>query len=65
MVILICGTYPIYDNKGIDTGRKEFCVSHGIDSHTGENIVLPQVHPSVLGVKIDKELNEFCLKEEE
>jgi hypothetical protein len=48
---LICGWYDIFDHKGVSTGKKEFIVSHGVDEVTMNNIVLPQVHPNLLGAR--------------
>lgn len=52
MIFLICNYYEIYDN-GVPTGNKELIVSHGVDSDTLKNVVLPQVSPMDLGAKRD------------
>lgn len=52
MIFLICNYYEIYDN-GVPTGSKELIVSHGVDSDTLRNVVLPQVSPMDLGAKRD------------
>lgn len=49
-------------NRGINTGRKEYVVSHGIDEDTGRHVILPSEHPSKLGAKIDPEINEWVIE---
>ena len=47
-----------------DTGNTELLASHGVNIDTGENIVLPNVHPSELGATIDRRMNEWVLPSE-
>jgi len=39
MIVLVTGTYPIYDQYGIS--HYEFMTSHGVREETGEIIVTP------------------------
>lgn len=60
MIILVTGWFPIYD-KGIDTGKKEFVVSHGVDVDTGRDVILQSVPPERLGAKYNMEIGEWVL----
>lgn len=59
-VVCVTGTFPII-HRGIDTGQKEFVVSHGIDMDTGRNVILPSEHPAKLGARYDKDLMEWVI----
>ena len=61
-IILITGHFPIYDSRGVDTSRKEFVVSHGINEDTGQNVILPQDRPSTFpGAYYDGDIGEWVL----
>jgi hypothetical protein len=61
-IILITGDFPIYDSRGVDTGRKEFVVSHGVNEDTGQNVILPNEKPSSFGgAYYDGEIGEWVL----
>ena len=67
MIVLACGTFPIYE-RGVNTGRKEFCASHGYDYHTMKAVCVPSEHPAKLGAVLNKEMGEWVIyesKEEE
>lgn len=59
MIILVCGNFPIYE-RGVKVGS-EFVASHGVDSITLENVVVPQEHPERLGAKFDRNIGEWVL----
>lgn len=59
MIVCITGWFDTY-RGAVKTG-KEFVVSHGIDSITGEMVILPSVHPYELGAVLDLRLNEFVI----
>lgn len=59
MIILITGWFDIYDG-GVNTGEKEFVVSHGIDTFTDKVVILPNEQPSKLGVW-DNEIGEWVI----
>ena len=61
MIICVTGNFPIYDRNGYPTGEKEFLVSHGIDYHMGQTVILPCVHPQALGAVYSKTLGEWVL----
>jgi hypothetical protein len=42
-------------------GYSNTIVSHGINVDTDEHVVLPQVHPSELGAKIDIDVGEWII----
>lgn len=60
MIILVTGWFPIYKN-GVDTGRKEFVVSHGIDVDTDKIVIVSSVPPLELGAKYNMEIGEWVL----
>lgn len=61
-IVLITGDFPIYDRNGVDTGRKEFVVSHGINEDTGQAVILPNQRPSQFGgAYFDQEIGEWVL----
>jgi hypothetical protein len=43
------------------TGRMETLVSHGFDTDTGRNIIMPQDTPEKVGAVFNKELGEYVL----
>lgn len=45
----------VVKERNAKTGRMEEIVSHGVDSETLKNIILPQVSPKELGAVYDKE----------
>jgi hypothetical protein len=45
------------------TGRKETLVSHGIDSRTGKEVVLPCERIEVIGAQFNQEIGEYVLTE--
>ena len=59
MIILVCGDFPIYEH-GVKVGS-EFVASHGVDSITLENVIVPQEHPESLGAKFDRNIGEWVL----
>lgn len=61
MIICITGTFPIY--HGSFKVGEEFVVSHGIDSETGEKVILPSEHPRELGAVFDTKLCEWVILE--
>lgn len=61
MIICVCGNFPVYDRHGHSTGKKEFSVSHGVDYHTGENVILSGGHPQTLGAVYSRTLSEWVL----
>lgn len=61
MIICICGTFPKYDRNSFPTGEKEFVVSHGVDADTLQGVVLPNIHPQLLGATFDHQLMEWIL----
>lgn len=44
-----------------DEESGQIVTSHGVDMDTFENIVLPWVHPSHLGAKLDLTLGEWVI----
>ena len=59
MIICITGWFDIYDRQGYKTGKKEFVVSHGIDTDNNDKIVvLPSEHPRDLGAIFSEEIRE-------
>lgn len=56
MIIVIANT-----EKNQKTGRDQIIVSHGIDSDTGRNVILPQETPERLGAVFDPSLGEYIL----
>jgi len=62
MIVLVTGTYPIYDQYGIS--HYEFMTSHGVREETGEIIVTPNEHPMRLGARYDEKLGEWIIEEE-
>lgn len=44
-----------------DGNRSKLVVSHGIDSYTDKIVILPNVHPTVLGAQFCEEYNEWLL----
>jgi hypothetical protein len=60
-IICITGEFSVYDRNGIDTERKEFVVSHGINEKTGEMVILPCEPPLNLGAKFDNEIYEWVI----
>lgn len=65
MIICVTGLFDVYDRKGDRTGTQEFVVSHGIDSRTGLNVILPNEHPARLSARFDRTLIEWVLDEPE
>lgn len=61
MIVCITGNFEIYDSNGRKTGRKEFVVSHGVDSETGQNVILPTEDPRRLGAIFDSSIGEWVL----
>lgn len=61
MIIVVAGDFPVYDQRGVGTGRTEFVASHGIDCATGCSIVLPSESPLNLGAEMHEQLNEWVL----
>lgn len=61
MIILITGTFKVYDLKGYWTGEWENVVDYGVDSETLQPVVLPNIHPSLLGATIDQALGEWVI----
>lgn len=41
MIILITEMYQLEDEFGYPVGKAKLYVSHGVDSYTGNNVVLP------------------------
>jgi hypothetical protein len=64
MIICVTGWFPVYDRNGVPTGKKEFGVSHGIDSFTGRNVIVPAEPPERLGAKWNAQLHEWVLYED-
>lgn len=62
MIILITGHYPKTDKYGYKTGETEFLTSHGVDIDSGQNIVVPQVHPKHLGGVFNQQMQEWVLE---
>lgn len=60
-MIVIADWFPVYKN-GIPTGQKEYVASHGVDMDTGRNITVSVDHPSKLGAKFDKNLDEWVIE---
>lgn len=56
-MIIVIATWEVNEK----TGKKEYLVSHGIDSFDDHVVILPQVHPSALGATINQDLNEWVL----
>lgn len=61
-IIVICGSFPVYDRAGLDTGRKVFCASHGIEEDTMREVALPNDHPVALGAKFDHSIMEWVIE---
>jgi hypothetical protein len=61
VIIVVAGDFPIYDQRGVGTGRTESVASHGIDYTTGRSIVLPSESPLNLGAEVHEQLNEWVL----
>lgn len=49
--------------KDPKTGYARLIVSHGIDSETLQNVVLPQETPQALGAVLDRDLGEWVLRD--
>ena len=60
MIICVTGWFPIYKD-GIDTGKKEFVVSHGINSMNNRTVILPSEHPEKIGAKYYPEWDAWIL----
>lgn len=43
------------------TGRDQIIVSHGIDSDTGRNVILPQESPEKIGAVFDVSMGESVI----
>lgn len=43
------------------TGHKQLIVSHGVDSETLQDIVLPNETPEALGAVFDQNIKEYVL----
>lgn len=56
MIILVT-----YEETLKDTNEKRILISHGYDLETGQNIAMPNVHPSEVGAVFDYEIGEFIL----
>lgn len=61
MIICVTAWFDKYDKFGYRTGEKEFLVSHGVDSETDENIILPFQHPEEIGAKYNYDIGEWVL----
>jgi hypothetical protein len=48
--------------KNPKTGRIEIIVSHGVESGSLKNIVLPNETPASIGAVYDSDLGEYILK---
>ena len=62
MIICITRWFDIYDRQGYKTGKKEFVVSHGVDTdNNGKIVVLPTEHPRDLGAIFSEEIREWVI----
>lgn len=43
------------------TGRQERIVSHGVDDHTGQTVILPCETPERIGAIFHREIGEYVL----
>lgn len=60
MIVIVnkCKKFDVY---GLPIGY-EFLVSHGVDTNTGELIILPNIPPHELGCEFDINLGEYILE---
>lgn len=56
MIIVI-----VEKSKNAKTGINEEIVSHGVNTETQQQIVLPWISPQELGAKFDKSIGEYIL----
>ena len=62
MIICITGWFDIYDRQGYKTGKKEFVVSHGVDTDNNDKIVvIPNEHPRDLGAIFSEDIGEWVI----
>ena len=59
MIICITGIFKVYERGRVKEER--FMVSHGVDTNTGRNVILPNEHPSSLGAILDPEYGEWII----
>lgn len=62
-IVCITTTVPVMRN-GLETGDRQFVVSHGIEEDTGRSITLPSEHPASIGAVLDRQLNEWVLDDQ-
>lgn len=68
MIVCITGHFQVYDRSGYPIpGKKEFGISHGVDSHTGENVVMSGGTPEENGAVWHPAMQEWVIldKDEE
>ena len=61
MIICIAGWFDIYDQLGYKTGKKEFVVSHGVDTDNDKIVVLTNEHPKDLGAIFSEQIGEWVI----